>query len=55
MVRALEVIPGTGGIFDVEIDGTRIFTKKMLGRYPQPDDVVHLLRDAMGDEVLDDY
>jgi predicted Rdx family selenoprotein len=45
-------VPGTGGIFDVEVDGTVVFTKKMLGRYPQPDDVLPLLRATMGDEVL---
>ena len=40
----LEVVPGSGGVFDVEVDGDLVFTKKMLGRYPQPDDVLPLLR-----------
>jgi selT/selW/selH-like putative selenoprotein len=48
----LEIVPGTGGVFDVEVDGDRVFTKKMLGRYPQPEDVLPLLRGVMGDEVL---
>ena len=43
---ALELVPGTGGVFDVDVDGERIFFKKMIGRYPQPDDVLPLLRDA---------
>jgi selenoprotein W-related protein len=43
-ISSLEVVPGTGGIFDVYIDGELVFTKSMLGRYPEPDDVMPLLR-----------
>ena len=39
MLGVLEVVPGRGGIFDVHVDGELVFTKSMLGRYPQPDDV----------------
>ena len=44
----MEVVPGTGGIFDVHVDGDLVFTKKMLGRYPDPDDVLPLLRERLG-------
>lgn len=43
-IAIVELVPGTGGIFDVHVDGERVFTKSMLGRYPEPDDVVPLLR-----------
>ncbi len=46
-VGAVEVVPGTGGIFDVHLDGELVFTKSMLGRYPEPDDVMSLLRAAL--------
>ena len=52
VLTALELIPGTGGVFDVDVDGERIFFKKMIGRYPQPDDVLPLLRERIGPEVL---
>jgi len=42
------VVPGANGIFDVHLDGALVFTKSMLGRYPQPDDVVPLLREQFG-------
>ena len=42
-VGALEVVPGANGIFDVHVDGKLVFTKSMLGRYPDPDDVAPLL------------
>jgi selenoprotein W-related protein len=49
---ALELIPGTGGVFDVDVDGERIFFKKMIGRYPEPEDVLPLLRERIGPEVM---
>jgi selenoprotein W-related protein len=51
VLRELVLVPGTGGVFDVHVDGELVFTKKMLGRYPQPDDVLPLLREALGDEL----
>ena len=42
------MVTGTGGIFDVHVDGDLVFTKSMLGRYPEPDDVMPLLRPRLG-------
>ena len=44
----MEIVPGDGGIFDVHVDDELVFTKSMLGRYPQPDDVLPLLRPKLG-------
>lgn len=43
-MSAVEIVTGVGGIFDVHVDGELVFTKSMLGRYPDPDDVLPLLR-----------
>ena len=51
MLRELVLVPGTGGVFDVHVDGELVFTKKMLGRYPQPDDVLPRLRAVLGNEL----
>jgi len=40
---AVQVVPGADGVFDVAVDGELVFTKAMLGRYPDPDDVIPLL------------
>ncbi|MDH4177509.1 MAG: Rdx family protein [Thermoleophilia bacterium] len=48
VIGALEVVPGANGIFDVHVDGELVFEKKMLGRYPEPDDVLPLVRAAIG-------
>lgn len=45
VVGAVEVVAGTGGVFDVDLDGERVFTKSMIDRYPEPDDVMPLLRE----------
>ena len=39
---------GVGGVFDVHVDDELVFTKSMLGRYPDPDDVLPLLRAKLG-------
>jgi selenoprotein W-related protein len=46
-LEAVEVVAGSGGIFDVHLDGELVFEKSMLGRYPEPDDVLPLLRERM--------
>ena len=43
-LATIEVVTGADGIFDVHVDGTLTFTKSMLGRYPDPDDVIPLVR-----------
>jgi len=47
------IVPGSGGVFDVEVDGAMVFSKHALGlrAYPQPDEVLPALRAAIGDEV----
>ena len=40
---------GVGGVFDVHVDGELVFEKKMLGRYPDPEDVMPLLRSRLAD------
>ena len=41
------LVTGTGGVFDVHVDGELVFEKKMLGRYPDPADVMPLLREHL--------
>ena len=50
----LELVPGRGGIFDVHVDDELLFTKRMIRRYPDPEDVLPLLRERIGPEVLHD-
>lgn len=47
VLGVVEVVPGANGIFDVHVNGELVFTKSMLGRYPQPDDVLPLLSERL--------
>jgi predicted Rdx family selenoprotein len=44
----VEVVTGADGIFDVHVDGELVFEKAMLGRYPEPDEVVPLIAEKIG-------
>jgi predicted Rdx family selenoprotein len=47
VIDTLEIVPGVDGVFDVHVDGELVLTKSMLGRYPQPEEVVPLLREKL--------
>ena len=38
-----ELVKGGGGIFDVEVDGTRIYSKSETHRFPHPGEVDNLI------------
>ena len=52
VLESVDVIAGAGGVFDIHVDGELVFYKKMLGRYPDPDDVLPLIRERIGPEVM---
>ncbi len=54
ILREVVVVPGSGGVFDVDVDDERIWSKKaqQFPRYPDPQDVLPLLIDRIGPPVL---
>lgn len=44
------LIPGTGGIFEVRLNGTTIFSRKDEGRFPESKEVKQLIRDRIDPE-----
>lgn len=38
------LIPSSGGVFEVTIDGDLIYSKKALGRFPEDGEVLDLLK-----------
>lgn len=40
----MELIPGTGGVFEVVADGREVFSKKKVGRFPTAEEVLALLQ-----------
>jgi selenoprotein W-related protein len=42
---------GTKGVFDVDVDGELIFSKKALGRHAEPGEVLVLFKEFIGPDV----
>ena len=41
------LVPGSGGIFEIRLDGERLWNKKEAGRYPEPKEIKQLVRDRI--------
>lgn len=54
VIRELVLVPGSGGVYDLEVDGAMVYSKHALGGkgYPDDDEVLPALRAAIGDELL---
>jgi selenoprotein W-related protein len=37
------LIPGGGGVFDVSVDGKVVFSKKLVGRFPETQEILNAL------------
>jgi len=44
----VKLIESSGGVFEVEVDGRRLFSKKALGRHAQAGEVVQLIDQQTG-------
>lgn len=41
------LVPGTGGVFDVRLEGTLIFSRQAAGRFPESKELKQLVRDQI--------
>ena len=39
-----KLIAGSGGVFEVTVDGKLIFSKKEVGRFPEPGEIAGMLQ-----------
>lgn len=51
VIKELTMIPATGGVFEVEVDGDLIYSKKGNGRHAEPGEVLQLFTDLVGPDV----
>jgi selenoprotein W-related protein len=42
----VRLIQSSGGVFEVDVDGRRVFSKKTAKRHAEPGEVVKLLKQA---------
>ncbi|MYD46320.1 MAG: SelT/SelW/SelH family protein [Gammaproteobacteria bacterium] len=43
MSATVEIIPGSGGIFDVDVDGELVYSKHQTGEFPNEDRLINSL------------
>jgi len=46
-VGEVALVPGGGGNFDVRVDGTTVFSRKQVGRFPESKELKQLVRDRI--------
>ena len=46
-IAALTLKPGTGGVFDIRLDGSMLWSRKERGRFPEITELKQLLRDRI--------
>ncbi|MCZ7528335.1 MAG: Rdx family protein [Acidimicrobiia bacterium] len=51
MIEGIELVPSTGGRFEVVLDDETVFSKAALGRHAEPGEVAALVRRRIGPEV----
>lgn len=44
----VQLLDSSGGVFEVEVDGTLVFSKKALDRHAGPGEVLALVTEAVG-------
>ena len=49
-IASLALVPGTGGIFEVRLNGVVIFSRKEVGRFPESKELKQLVRDVIDPE-----
>ncbi|MFZ5775315.1 MAG: SelT/SelW/SelH family protein [Thermodesulfobacteriota bacterium] len=42
----VELIAGSGGVYDITVDNRLIFSKKSAGRFAEPEEIITLIRQS---------
>jgi len=51
IIEDIDLVPSSGGRFEVTLDGELIFSKAALKRHAEPGEVVGLVRERLGPEI----
>jgi selenoprotein W-related protein len=46
-VRSLKLVPAGGGVFEVSLNGKKIYSKKETGQFPNPAAILKTVREQM--------
>jgi selenoprotein W-related protein len=51
IITDIDLVPSSGGRFEVTLDGDLIFSKAALKRHAEPGEIAGIVRDRLGPEV----
>ncbi len=51
VISDLQLVMGGKGVFDVEVDGSVVYSKSATGRHAEPGEVLARFRDFVGSDV----
>ncbi|HYD34308.1 MAG TPA: SelT/SelW/SelH family protein [Methylophilaceae bacterium] len=46
-IRSVSLVPGSGGVLEVRLNGEQIFSRKEAGRFPEAKELKQLVRDRI--------
>ena len=49
-LKGVNLIPGTGGVLEVRLNGAILFSRKTAGRFPESKELKQLIRDVIAPE-----
>jgi selenoprotein W-related protein len=49
-LSAVSLVPGTGGVFEVRLNGVVVFSRKEAGRFPESKELKQHIRDVIAPE-----
>jgi len=44
LAAEIELIPGSGGIYEIVADGRLVFSKQVAGRFAEPEEIISLIQ-----------
>ena len=48
---SVALVPGTGGVFEVRLDGETLFSRRDQGRFPESKELKQLIRDRIAPDM----
>ncbi len=51
VIERFDLITGSKGVFNFEVDGQSLFSKKDIGRHAEPGEIMRLFQELVGPDV----
>jgi selenoprotein W-related protein len=52
-IESLELIPSSGGVFEVQVNGSLIYSKKATGRHASTGEILNIVKGLAGDHAAE--